>query len=334
MLTKEQRAAYRVRVHRAKKPKSPTRQFHSTMIPYSSIGRTITRNLSGLAKECWAYKQDDLKCPMWQWNDAKPALLSVPAFNIYFGANVAKTRNTLERPAYGFGTGSSTIGLNPRTMRINPIFPTMAKFMAKITDVMEKQRPEWKDSLDKFPINFCGFKAYFSVRIKDNKWERKSCEWHRDVTHTNRGKPLQNNTQIPGTPVFILTYGDEKSLRFQKYSGNQRLNIPEIVFPQKHGSLFLLDPRDEKTDDLGEFWKHMSDMNRDESITFSFTFRSVAKTVEVTNTGKLATPQNFTHKKKDAKFNNAKHLMEGKQYAKRVAEINERVIGFLNNFKP
>ena len=270
---------------------------------------------------------------MWQWNDAKPALLSTPAFNIYFGTNSSKNHTTLKRPAYGFGTGSSTIGLNPRTMRIHPIFPTMATVITKITDVVAKQRPEWRDSLEKFPINFCGFKAYFSVKNKNNEWERKSCEWHRDVTHTNKGKPLRNNTQIPGTPVLILTYGNEKTSRLQKYNRKQRLNVPEIVFQQKHGSLFLLDPRDEKTDVFGEFWRHMSNMNHDESITFSFTFRSVAKMIEVTNAGSLAKPQEYTHKRKDAKFKKAEFLMEGEEYTKRVAEINTRVHAFLNNFK-
>ena len=123
MLTKQQRAAYRVRFHCAKKPKTPTRPFYSAMIPYSSIGHTITRNLCGLAKQCRNYKQDDLKCPMWQWNYAKPVLLSAPAFNIYFGANVSKTHNTLKLPAYGFSTGSNTIGLNSRTMRIAAFLP-------------------------------------------------------------------------------------------------------------------------------------------------------------------------------------------------------------------
>jgi hypothetical protein len=145
--------------------------------------------------------------------------------------------------------------------------------------------------------------------------------------------PMKNNTQIPGTPIVILTFGDDKTLRFQKFGSNKKLNIPELVFQQKHGSQFLLDPRDEKTDEMGEYWKHMSEMNKDKSITFSFTFRSIAATIEVTEDGYLAYLEKFTHAKKDAKFKKGEQLMQGEEYEKQVREIDRRVAEFLNNFK-
>jgi hypothetical protein len=95
-----------------------------------------------------------------------------------------------------------------------------------------------------------------------------------------------------------------------------------------------LDPRDEQTDEMGEYWKHMSDMNKDESITFSFTFRSIATTVEVTEDGYLAHPEKFTHAKKDAKFKKGEQLMQGEEYERQVHDIDQRVAEFLNNFKP
>jgi hypothetical protein len=48
--------------------------FYSGIIHYSAIGKTITRNINKLAKQCWAHRKDNLKAPLWQWNDAKPAL--------------------------------------------------------------------------------------------------------------------------------------------------------------------------------------------------------------------------------------------------------------------
>jgi hypothetical protein len=171
-------------------------------------------------------------------------------------------------------------------MRINAIFLLMADMIRKISEIVKKRRPEWAETLTLHPINYCNFKGYFSVwNATTKEWEAKSVEFHRDVTHTVTGKPMKNNTQIPGTPVVILTFGDDKTLRFQKFGGNKKLNIPELVFQQKHGSLCLLDPRDEQTDEMGEYWKHMLEMNKDKSITFSFTFRLVATTVEVTEDG-------------------------------------------------
>jgi hypothetical protein len=78
----------------------------------------------------------------------------------------------------------------------------------------------------------------------------------------------------------------------------------------------------------------MSDMNNDESITFSFTFRCVEKTVEVKKDGSLAKPQKFTNKSKDAKFEKGAKLMTGDEYLKKISEIDNRVVDFLNNFKP
>jgi hypothetical protein len=77
----------------------------------------------------------------------------------------------------------------------------------------------------------------------------------------------------------------------------------------------------------------MSEMNNEESITFCFTFRSVAATVEVTKEGYLAHQEKFTHAKKDAKFKKGEQLMKGEEYERQVQEIDMRVGEFLNNFK-
>jgi hypothetical protein len=88
-----------------------------------------------------------------------------------------------------------------------------------------------------------------------------------------------------------------------------------------------------QTDNMGEYWKHMLEMNKDKSISFFFTFRSVATTVEVTEEGYLAHPEKITHAKKDAKFKKGEQLLKGEEYKKQVQEIDRRVGEFLNNFK-
>jgi hypothetical protein len=137
---------------------------------------------------------------------------------------------------------------------MNAIFSLMADMIRKITKIVVKKRPKWAEMPSLYHINYCNFNGYFSVwNTTTKEWEAKSVEFPRDITHTASGKPMKNNTQIPGMPVVILTFGDNKMLHFQKFGGNKKLNIPELVFQHKHGSLFLLNPRDEQTDKMGEY---------------------------------------------------------------------------------
>ncbi len=363
-LSKLEIGRYAKRRHDAKKPRKevPSPKLHSGFIGYSAVDRTIKRNIKELALQCWKHARDDLKCPMAQWNNADSALLSRPAFNIYFGANVgtdepksllddcdsneddespprlvSKPKKnygfaTVNRPAYGFGTGTSSIGLNPRTMRINPIFPVMTKIMHHVAKVVMLLRPEWTNSLIRYPINFVGVKGYFSV-WDGKKWVQKTCEWHRDVTHTLDGKPFKNNSQIPGTPVLILTYGGDKNLWFRRQLP-KKVVVPDslVHFRQKSGSLFLLDPRDEKPTATGEHWCHMSNMQQDESVTFSFSFRSVGMTAKCTPVGNLVNPEHYTDNRKDRKFREGAHKVQGEVYEQQKSELEKRLEEFLANF--
>ena len=66
-------------------------------------------------------------------NNAKPALFTPSSFDIYFGEDVRELKEEsieaneviMERTAYANGSGSLSIGLDPRHMRIYQIFPEL-----------------------------------------------------------------------------------------------------------------------------------------------------------------------------------------------------------------
>ena len=211
--------------------------------------RNERRYLQRLLKKCACgiYKdnfEDDLKAP----NSNKPAsaLLARTSFNIYFGTNVAVKDNTILRAAYGAGSGGSSIGLNPKTMRVYPFFPDLTELMNFATRMLQDD-PDWGDIMEVHPFNFCNVKVYYPYRNADGNLVKKTTEFHCDVTRSDDNTAKDDNSQLPGTPVAILTFGDQKFLKFMRhYFDGTKMMHSEIVYDQKSGSFIVLDGRDEE----------------------------------------------------------------------------------------
>lgn len=318
-------------------------KFRSQMVAYSrdANARRIKELLPQIAEHVWTNcGDDDLKSP--NSNKPKPAKLSKPAFNIYFGQDETPTVEEInadmqgvKRAAYGMGSGTSSIGLNPETMRIYPIDAQLEELMDLITAVVASKSKEWKATLECHPFNFVGVKVYFSCRDENGRLVRKTVEWHCDITHNHDGTPCSDNSQIPGTPVAILTYGDPKSLWFRRHWTNKEKNEQTVIqFRQTSGSLFVLDTRDEIPDATGMHWRHMSDNKGEDAhgITYSFSFRSVQmhQFVDPT-TNRLLYPKQTP--KKSVQFNSDefKKKMETPHYKKTMRELDERMEAFFQN---
>jgi hypothetical protein len=124
--------------------------------------------------------------------------------NFYFGRNMAedKERVMILRTAYAAGT--SSIGLNPYTMKVHGIFPEMAQLMGLAHDVVMKDAA-FAPTMAGRVFNFCSVKIYFAYQDKNGKWVRKYTNWHLDISHNkNTKEPLSTNSQVPGTPVVII----------------------------------------------------------------------------------------------------------------------------------
>ena len=270
-------------------------KFHSKIVTYPKDG-SIPKIMKRCAKTISdKYMVDQLKAPM--GNPPKPDSVSRASNNYYFGQNLKhgdnpKT-NTVLRAAYAVGSGSRSIGLNPKTFVINQMFPDLAALTTEITRLV-RAKTEWRNAW----FSQVSVKVYYSFLNEKGKIVHKFTNWHVDVTTTNKSTrvPDHDNTQTPGSPVAILTFGDEKSLLFRRQCGKDN-PVPdtEIEIPQRNGTLVILDGRDEYLDCDGSCWWHKS--SKSEGVTFSFMFRNVRKWLEVDAiTGKLADPGHYREK--------------------------------------
>jgi hypothetical protein len=316
------------------------------LLRYQSQGKLLSRNLGKqsnsmeiLLGKCARmifnhHFQDDLKAPV--NNEARSAKLAPAAFNVYFGANTSETDNpnTVKRAAYAFGSGATSIGLDPRTMRLNPLFPDLIELAKKATEIVNRD-PLWRKAMGGKVYNACSVKIYYWTR-RDNAQRtlvHKTVDWHVDVTRDKAGTPQKNNSQVPNTPVAILTYGNEKRFKMRKHrSPNSFLKSTAVEFRQKSGYMMVLDGGDEQIVN-GQHWRHMSQAGDDQSgITFSFLFRVVRMEVEV-NLDDNTLVSKTCGKRKMGQFKKAgKGWSKTKHYRKATTEIDERMHLLFNNF--
>ena len=117
-------------------------KLHSGFVSAGGSNRVLDRQFRLVARKVYhCYLNDTLKSPM--ACNAKPAYFSKPAVNVYFGANVSEDGDTVERAVYGFGSGRKSIGLDPRTKQMHPMFSEMLDLM-DIAMEMVRRNPRWR----------------------------------------------------------------------------------------------------------------------------------------------------------------------------------------------
>ena len=264
------------------------------------------------------YLRDNLKAPM--WNAAKPELTSRPSVNLYFGQNFDSTDEGMIRAAYAVGSGASSIGLDPSTMRIDPFFPRLIELVQQVT-VVVRQKTVWKNAW----FNLVSVKIYYTYRDEKGKLVRKTTNWHVDVTLDKKGVPMSNNSQVPVSPVAILTFGDSKTLYFRRHTSRDKYEEDSTFgIPQTSGSLLLLDGRDEMLDAQGRHWRHCSGPS--EGVTFSFMFRNVQRQVNVDpfeNT--IVDAEEQLSDKKRKQFEEGKAHLVTPYYKQQKREIEDKI---------
>lgn len=276
------------------------------------------------------YLRDELKSPF--GCNAKPAFVSKPSVNLYFGMNVQGNNVddfVMERTAYAVGTGINSIGLDPRTLRINPFFPRLVDLTKSIQNLVRE-----KTIYKEFEVNFVSVKVYYWFRDKNSQWVKKDTNWHCDVTLDKNGRPCHNNSQVPGSPVGILTFGAPKKLYLRK--GRSKTDFdPEtlIEIPQNSGSFFLLDGRDEVLDENGKRWAHKSSsVQTPTGVTFSLMFRQVQKRITVSKfTGCITSAK--VGPKKLLQLERGKKTMNTEYYKKEHAAINRKIRNVFSQYQ-
>ena len=258
------------------------------------------------------YFEDHLKRPGGS-SQANSAKMADPSFNVYFGRNFGEASDgVVERFAYGTGTGTQTIGLDPQTMRFNPYLDVFDKIVEKIPGV------------DNRSFNAVSVKIYYVLRKGVKTTKTKQTKRHVDVNYLAKDKPATENSQEPGSPVLILTFGGDKLLYFSL--GKSTLSIQpetEFSFLQNDSHGIYLDGADENPNDEGVRWFHRSTMHPKNKggMVISFMFRRVRNKRKVNvEDGTLADPGADDHVfasvrdtyQNDDKYQDAMEEIDGK----------------------
>ena len=135
-------------------------KFHSTKISYTKTHRKMSRYLPRITIRAWEDAQDDLKAPM---NcKPRPAMFQPASLNIYYGKNIPSQMPHLQRASYGTGSGATSIGLNPNTMKVKSFTSDLTVLVNEVSKLLKSKNPVWKAMLDMHPFNFVGVKVYYS----------------------------------------------------------------------------------------------------------------------------------------------------------------------------
>lgn len=281
----------------------------------------------------WSYRvHDDIKAPFGR--NPNSAMFSRAAFNIYQGVNLSiDSSGSLTRTAYGTGSGSLTVGLNPETVSLHSMSPDHVKLMQVLSELVKDADPDWRDILTTHPLNYSDMKGFFSFRDDKGKVVMKNLGFHADCTYKRNNIPMSNNSQVPGSITLVLTFGDPKVLWFLKHLTKKEWDPSTLLrFVQRHLTLFVLDGRDERLDENGMQYRHMSNMIHEENITFSIMFRCVKATSVVNADGSLVAPYVTSEKKEMMEL--AMCRFDTDQYKQNREELENRMRQFFQRYKP
>ena len=267
--------------------------------------------------------EDVLKWPLrMHLYQPRPALFWEAGPNMYFGKNKGREKNgTVLRFAYATGSGTSTIGINPKEFRVYP-------WCKELDDLWESVMPCLPSSMSGWHWNAVSCKFYDSYNeiwkkgIDSTNKRHVKCGLHRDVQWTINGDVADESSQVPGTPVVIITLGGRKKLCFKKkikgLSKDESTRMEDYTqFLQTDSSCVVLHPDDEKwtqrPDHLFQCFHHHSEFSGklagDNAMVASIMFRHVQKTVRVGISTNLAN-QESVEPKLAAKFDRAKRKWE------------------------
>lgn len=243
---------------------------------------------------------------------AKPAFVSRPSVNLYFGTNIGVANDglTIRRTAYAVGSGVASIGLDPRENRIFSIFNRLSQLVSSLVEVIRNKTPH-----KKFVCNFVSVKVYYWYKNEKGECVKKDTNWHCDITLDKQGKPCSNNSQVPGTPVGIITFGSKKKLLFRQGKSKTEWDSHTVFeISQKSGTFVVLDGADEILNSSGKRWSHKSTSCEDENgVTFSLMLRQVQKQVTVCRFNNTIVDPKIGPKKL-VQFEKGKDLLETEYY--------------------
>ena len=277
------------------------------------------------------YLKDSLKAPM--GNPAAPALFSKPAVNVYFAQNQEDCGEDMKVASYGFGKGLGSIGLNPETLQIHGFFSELLSLTKFVSNEVNNNK-RWKKQMQGRSFDTVSVKLYYSYkRLKTDGTEEtiwKTVECHTDVTYQDDGVTAKaDNSQLPGTPVAMVTFGSPKNLWFRRHLDKDKFNQHQTIhFLQETGKLFVLDGEDERKSPVdGWHWRHKSTMRDVDAVTFSFMFRVSNMSTHVKKESRLLSNPKVGPKKRK-QFQEGEHIFKTEHYNQQCTLLVEKMEKF------
>jgi len=258
-------------------------------------------------------------------NDPMPTWTRPAAVAIYFGKNkrLVDTR-TVWRAAYGTGTGTSSIGRDPRDFCVMqfglPLQCAVLNMKECVVDRTRRKSNKHKKCIDDEELitqiastsyNFLEMKVYL---------KGKKLGAHCDVLYKKDGTLCAGNSQAENTPVLVYSLGCTRILVMERQeceydSTNHRCSAwkntgDNTLFELAKGSIFVLVPADEKPTRSGNkiyrFRHSVQEVKKNVSIAFVFRAVTAEVKVDITTGKKRDLSEREEHYIKRKKFDDAK----------------------------
>ena len=304
-------------------------QFYSRKVGYTGKYKELTSTLEEAAKVVWEDTQDDLKLS--PGNEAGCSYFLPGGVNTCYSYNCIDQNgcppNLTRRYAYRIHTAEK---LNPHTLKIHQMPGCMIDLVTKVTKILSDKDEIWANWLAEHPFNAVTTKTYYSYQRKGNRISKKTNK-HPDQRYNYKTRRPSKGDLVPGAPIAIITFGDPKNLWFQRCCHGKPTKTPIVHIPQRSGTLFVLDGRDEEPDEDGCSWVHRADMENssENNFTIAFVLRSLKSWEYVNPDGTLAYPRLSIRESEKLERAEKLGIQKTKDYYTRRWELEIRVAWFL-----
>ena len=277
-------------------------------VPFYHQSRKLTPSpiYNNFVKQCRQFLVRMIREPLGSL-EGFPVVLEMPSGNnpmvnihrhapirILFGLEKSIHGNYALRYAYGSGSGTGTVGPDPRTFQVRLMEDELREAAILIKDILRhKMFPDMRI----FDFNSVEMKIYMGKAIKAagganlKAFQNDKLGFHCDQIYSKKGEFLVHmNSQEQWTPVVIASFGATRKLTFKLVDVNDKKKnktaIANFVVEMKDGDVFLLCPADEYptkyiTRSICK-WTHGVDaLEKDDDFSVAMMFRVATNTVQV-----------------------------------------------------
>ena len=193
-------------------------------------------------------------------NNARDLNITRPAvLRQYYGKvseDSTQESDTSERYTYGSGSGTSSVGMDPKNFVTRPLSFEMTAMIDIIFRLLSENREHFNLTQANMDVKFnhCTVLLYYSG---DDLKNVSSLGYHTDCVYLSRDGSFDNkaNSQAENTPAVIYSIGDSRTLNWKKRymhtssSGRTKwvdTSCDKMIFELGSDTLTVINPLDER----------------------------------------------------------------------------------------